>query len=195
MAMNSTPTGDLTIVLRAWRNGDPGAFAELVSIIYDELRRLAHRYRRRHYGGDTLQTTALVHEACVRLMGAHDVDWQDRGHFLAVAARVMRNILVDAARARGSQKRGSGSIRAELSEDIAAAEAGQLVLGLNNALEHLAAVDPRKSRVVEMRFFGGFSVEEIAGVLGVSTQTVMRDWRLAKAWLAREMRQGGRDDA
>jgi RNA polymerase sigma factor (TIGR02999 family) len=193
--MSRTPTGDLTSLLRAWREGDPGAFAELASIIYDELRPLAHRYRRRQHGGDTLQTTALVHEAYVRLMRAHDVDWKDRGHFLAVAARVMRNILVDAARARGYQKRGSGSIRAELSEDIAAPDAGRLVLALNDALDHLAAVDARKSQVVEMRFFGGLSLEEIAGVLGVSVQTVMRDWRLAKAWLAREMRTGGGNEA
>jgi RNA polymerase sigma factor (TIGR02999 family) len=193
--MSRTPTGDLTKVLRAWHDGDPGAFAELSSIIYDELRGLAHRYRRRQRAGDTLQTTALVHEACVRLMGAHEVDWQDRGHFLAVTAQVMRNVLVDAARARSYQKRGSGAVPVELSDDIPAREASRQVLALNDALDHLAAIDPRKSRVVEMRFFGGFSVEEIASALTVSSQTVMRDWRLAKAWLAREMRTGGGNEA
>jgi len=189
--MSRTPTGDLTNMLRAWREGDPDAFAELASIIYDQLRHLARRHRRRQHAGDTLQTTALVHEACMRLIGLHDVDWQDRGHFMAVAAQVMRNVLVDAARARGYQKRGIGSIPAEVNDNTPAREVSREVVALNDALERLDTVDPRKCRVVEMRFFGGFTVEEMADVLGVSPQTIMRDWRLAKAWLAREMRRGG----
>jgi RNA polymerase sigma factor (TIGR02999 family) len=143
--------------------------------------------------GHTLQTTALINEAYLRLVDARHVNWQDRTHFVAVAARLMRRVLVDAARARKYQKRGGGAVQVTLHEDMGVLERGRDVIALDEALEALSKIDDRKGRVIELRFFGGLSVEETASVLGVSPDTVMRDWRLAKAWLMREMKGSAAD--
>jgi len=158
-------------------------------MIYDELRRLAHRYMRRAPGGQTLQTTALVHEAYLRLAGQRDVDWQNRTHFFAVCAQVMRSLLVDRARSRQAIKRGGGLQQVELKDETAqAATQDEKLLALDEALERLGSLDPRKTRIVEMRYFGGMSVEETAEVLNVSPITVKREWSKARAWLYREMK-------
>jgi RNA polymerase sigma factor (TIGR02999 family) len=157
-------------------------------LVEAELRRLARSYMRRERRGHTLQTTALVNEAFLRLTDARSLEWQDRAHFLGIAARLMRRVLVDYARARGYRKRGGGACRVTLDEGLVASPEPQLdVVALDRALEALAAVDARKTRVIELRFFGGLSVEETAEVLHVSTDTVKRDWRLAKLWLLREL--------
>ena len=157
-----------------------------------ELRRLARSYMRRERPGHTLQTTALVNEAFLRLTDARGVRWQDRAHFLAIAARLMRRVLVDHARSRGYRKRGGGAERVTLDEGLAAAPEPEVdVVALDRALQSLAEVDARKSRVIELRFFGGLSVEETAEVLHVSTDTVKRDWRLARLWLLRELEGDG----
>jgi RNA polymerase sigma factor (TIGR02999 family) len=180
--------GAVTGLLRAWADGDEGALERLAPLVEAELRRLARGYMRRERRGHTLQTTALVNEAFLRLVGARNVRWQDRAHFLGISARLMRRVLVDHARARGYQKRGGGAQRLTLGEGVAAAPGPRLdVVALDRALEALAAVDPRKARTVELRFFGGLSVEETAAVLQVSPDTVKRDWRLAKLWLLREL--------
>lgn len=195
--MTGTAGHEITGLLRAWREGEPAALDELIPRVYRELKRLA---RRRVHGreGETLQTTALVHEAYLRLVGMHEVSWQDRAHFYAVSARVMRGILVDAARARRARKRGGSpggsrtiaGIDIEQVPDMTSGRADE-VLAVHEALELLAELSPRQARVVEMRFFVGLSVEEVAEVLKVSPQSVMRDWKLAKAWLCREIRTGG----
>lgn len=178
----------VTQLLRAWRDGDEGALAALVPLVESELRRLARVYMARERQGHTLQTTALINEAYVRLVDAQSVQWQGRAHFLGIAARLMRRVLVDHARTRDGQKRGGAQQRIELDEAIAVSESPDInVLALDRALDALAAVDQRRSRVVEMRFFGGMSVEETADALDVSTDTVKRDWRLAKLWLMREL--------
>jgi RNA polymerase sigma factor (TIGR02999 family) len=183
----SSPAG-ITELLQAWGNGDDGALEQLTPLVESELRRLARAYMRRERRDHTLQTTALVNEAFLRLTDARRVRWQDRAHFLVISARLMRRVLVDHARARGSGKRGGGAERVTLDEGVAASpEPGVDVLALDRALEALAAVDVRKSRVVEMRFFGGMSVEEAADALHVSPDTVKRDWRLAKLWLLHEL--------
>jgi RNA polymerase sigma factor (TIGR02999 family) len=165
-------------------------------LVHDELRVLAYRQMRHERPGHTLQATALVNEAYVRLIAINRMRWQDRAHFFAMSARVMRRILVDAARAKGYQKRGGGAPRVTLDEALVVAEdPGQDLVALDDALETLAAIDPRKSQVVEMRFFGGLSVEETAEALHVSADTVGRDWRLAKVWLLRELRGSEPDDA
>jgi RNA polymerase sigma factor (TIGR02999 family) len=175
---------DLTGLLLEWRHGDKAALEALTPLVYDELRRIAHRYVRREREGHTLQTTALVNEAFVRLAGAEKIAWQNRAHFFAVTAQVMRHILIDYARRRHYIKHG-GQARQVALEDAAAMSqqrAAELVR-LDEALEELAKLDPRKSRVVELRYFGGLSLEETAEVLEVSPMTVRRDWRAAKAWL------------
>src|SRR5687768_15714711 len=184
-----TPSpGEVTQLLRAWGNGDAGALEQLTPLIEAELRRLARAYMSRERRDHTLQTTALVNEAFLRLTDARRVRWQDRAHFLGISARLMRRVLVDHARSRGYHKRGGGVQRVTLDEGLVASPAAALdVVALDRALEALAAVDPRKSRVVELRFFGGLSVEETAEVLHVSPDTVKRDWRLAKLWLLREL--------
>jgi RNA polymerase sigma factor (TIGR02999 family) len=186
--MSAETPAQITRLLKAWSGGDAAALERLTPAIYDELRRRAHRYMRRERTGNTLQTTALVNEAFLRLVHAASVSWRDRAHFFAVSAQMMRRILVDAARARGSAKRGGGAQRVEL-DDVAAISAGRHreIVAINDALELLAQVDRRKAQVVEMRFFGGLSVEETAEVLQLSPQSVMRDWKLAKAWLTREL--------
>jgi len=175
-------------LLLAWRAGDVAAFDRLMPMVYDELRRLARRYMRRAPAGQTLQTTALVHEAYLRLAGDRDVNWQNRTHFFAVCAQVMRGLMVDRARSRQAIKRGGDLHQVELNDQTAqAASQDEKLLALDEALERLAALDPRKTRIVEMRYFGGMSVEETAEVLNVSPITVKREWSKARAWLYREI--------
>lgn len=185
---------DITGLLRAWGRGDQGALEQLTPLVYRELQALARRYMRHERSGVTLQSTALVHETYLRLVNAHDVDWHDRVHFFALSAQIMRRILVDAARARAAEKRGGGVQRVEHSSSVdldelpmTDSEAASSLCALDDALESLSQLDPRRAKVIELRFFGGLSVEETAEVLEVSPQTVMRDWRLARAWLAREL--------
>lgn len=186
--MTTPSPGAVTELLRAWSGGDDGALERLTPLVEAELRRLARGYMRRERRGHTLQTTALVNEAFLRLTDAHAIGWQDRAHFLGIAARLMRRVLVDHARARGYRKRGGGVQRVTLNEGLVPSPEPALnLIALDRALEALAAVDPRKSRVIELRFFGGLSVEETAEVLHVSADTVKRDWRLAKLWLLREL--------
>jgi RNA polymerase sigma-70 factor (ECF subfamily) len=179
---------DATTLLLAWRRGDDAALGELISIVYQELRRTAHRYLAGQRPGHTLQTTALVHEAYLQLVDCRQVRWQDRSHFLAVTARLMRRILVDYARARNAEKRGGSTPAAPLDENLDSARPQSAdLITLNDSLEALATVDQRKSEVVELKFFGGLETREIAEVLGISEPTVLRDWKLAKAWLLREL--------
>jgi RNA polymerase sigma-70 factor, ECF subfamily len=178
----------VTGLLLAWSRGEQAALDKLVPLVYAELRRIAHRYMNRERRGHPLQTTELVNEAYLRLIDANQVRWQDRAHFFAISANLMRRILVDLARSQGYLKRGGGAHRATFDEaNFKSPEPGPDLVALDDALEALAARDARKSRMVELRFFGGLSVEETAEVLKVSPDTVHRDWRLAKAWLAREM--------
>jgi RNA polymerase sigma factor (TIGR02999 family) len=180
--------GEVTVLLRAWHAGDEDAYRRLSSILYDELRHRAAHYVRRRRAGDLLQTTALVHETFVRLTGAHHVDWQDRRHFLAVAGRTMRRALVDLAREQGAAKRGGGAFHVPLSSNMAVDGPSMLdLVALDEALTRLAVLDPRKVQVIELRFFGGLTVEETADVLDCSPDTVARDWRLARTWLLREL--------
>ena len=172
----------------AWRGGNEAALEQLVPLVHEELHRIARGCMRGERPGHSLQATALVNEAYMRLMGAQQVDWQNRVHFLAVSARLMRRILVDFARSKKYQKRGGGAQAVTLDEGLIVTEPGRDLVALDEALDALAKMDERKSKVVEMRFFGGLSVEETAAALGVSADTVMRDWRLAKAWLLRELR-------
>ena len=184
----------ITGLLRAWTDGDHDAFEALVPLVEAELRRLARVYMARERRNHTLQATALVNEAFVRLIGAQDVRWQDRTHFLGIAGRLMRRVLVDHARTRGFQKRGGSDRQVSLDDAMLVSPAPTVdVLALDRALEALGAVDPRKSRVIEMRYFGGMTVEETADALHVSTDTVKRDWRLAKLWLLREL-EGHRNE-
>jgi RNA polymerase sigma-70 factor (ECF subfamily) len=183
-------------LLRAWSRGDAAALEALIPLIYEELRQRAHRYMGRERRGNSLQTTALINEAYLRLVGSAPVDWESRSHFFAIAARLMRRILVDRARARRSLKRGGEGRPVSLDEEhLVVGQPHRDLVSLNEALDGLAVVDPRKGRVVELRFFGGLSVEETAEVLKVSPQTVLRDWKLAKVWLLREMKRGGREGA
>lgn len=178
----------ITQLLLEWREGDETALDRLIPLVYEELRRLAHHYMRRERPGHTLQTTALVNEVYLRLVDHRGMRWQNRAHFYAVAAQAMRRILVDHARSRNFLKRGGNvkMIRLEEAATVAQKQAADLV-ALDDALSELATIDPRKSEIVEMRYFGGMSVEETAEVLGVSPVTVMRDWSTAKAWLLRAM--------
>lgn len=193
--MVPTKSSEITTLLRAWSRGDPRALDRLTPIIYDELRHLAHRYMRHERAGHTLQTTALANEAYLRLVDVQGVDWHDRVHFLAVAARIMRRVLIDAARARASIKRGGALERIDHSTPVdfdqlpaAGPDRAAELCALDDALNSLSEMDPRRGQVVELRFFGGLTVEETAELLKVSPQTVMRDWKLARAWLARELR-------
>jgi RNA polymerase sigma factor (TIGR02999 family) len=189
--MTMPPPQDVSRLLIAWSNGDEAAIELLMPLVYEELRRLAHRHLGRERAGHTLQTTALVHEAYLRLVDQRDVRWQNRAHFFAVAAQMMRRILVDYARSRRFAKRGGGAQQVSLDEALLVShEHAADVVALDEALNALAEIDERKSRMVELRFFGGLSIEEeTAEVLGVSPGTVMRDWTLAKAWLQRELRK------
>ena len=176
----------VTQLLAAWGSGDQAAFDELMPLVYEELRRLAHHYMSRERPGHTLQTSALVNEACLRLVDQKSIRWQDRAHFFGIAARLMRQILVDYARKRNYAKRGGEARRVSLDEAmIISEERAAEVVALDDALKSLAEIDPRKSEIVELRFFGGLSIEETAEVLHISPGTVMHDWTLAKAWLRR----------
>jgi RNA polymerase sigma-70 factor, ECF subfamily len=180
---------DVTALLLKWQAGDEKVLARLVPLVHQELHRIARRCMAGERVGHSLQATALVNEAYLRLVDAKSVEWQGRAHFLAVAARIMRHILVDHARARGAGKRGGDAARVTFDEALVVTnEVGEDFVRLDDALRALAALDERKSRVVELRFFGGLSVKETAAVLDVSAATVMGDWKLAKAWLRREMR-------
>jgi RNA polymerase sigma factor (TIGR02999 family) len=190
-----TDSGDITRLLKAWSRGDESALDQLAPLVYAQLRAQARRYMRQERSGLTLQSTALVHEVYLRLVNTHDVDWHDRAHFFALSAQMMRRVLVDAARARAAVKRGGGTLQERHSSPVdldqistAVSDAALSMCALNDALESLTRIDPRRAKVIELRFFGGLSVEETADVLQVSPQTVMRDWRLARAWLARELR-------
>ncbi len=179
---------EITRLLVAWGDGDQSALDELAPLVQAELHRLAHHYMGRERPGHTLQTSALVNEAYIRLINWKDVRWQNRAHFFGVSAQLMRRILVDFARDRLYLKRGGGDLRVTLSEAAGfAVERGADLVALDEALNALGEVDQRKAQVVEMRFFGGLSVEEVAEVLKVSKETVMRDWRLSKVWLLREL--------
>ena len=179
----------VTQLLKAWSDGDEQALEALLPLVEAELRRLARGYMRRERRDHTLQATALVNEAFVRLVDAHDIQWRDRAHFVGIAARLMRRVLVDHARARGYKKRGGGAANVPFEDGMRVSPAPDVdVVALDRALDALAAIDARKSRVVEMRFFGGLSVEETAEALAVSADTVKRDWRLAKLWLLRELK-------
>ena len=181
---------DLTTLLFAWARGDQAAFDQLVSLVHEELRLLAHRYMAGQRRGGTLQSTALVNEAFLRLVHCGQVRWQDRTHFFAVCANLMRRILVDYARSRNYQKRGAGVRPLALDEDLdCSPERSADLVALDDLLNALAQIDPRKSRVVELKFFGGLTTDEVAGVLGISEPTVLRDWKLAKSWLQREMKR------
>jgi RNA polymerase sigma factor (TIGR02999 family) len=185
---------ELTELLRGWDGSDPRAIARIVDLAYPELRRLARRCLSRERPGHTIQATALVHEAYLRLVDVRQVRWQDRAHFFAIAAKVMRRILVEYARAHGSYKRGGGMRRMNLDEAVTVcAESDPAIVRLDEALEELAKLDARKAHVVEMRYFGGLTADEAASVLGISPQSVNRDWSLAKAWLLREMTRQERD--
>ena len=182
------PPHEVTQLLVAWGNGDQAARDELMPLVYEELRRLAHRYMIRERPSHTLQTSALVNEAYLRLIDQKDVHWKNRAHFFGMAAQMMRRILVDYARKRGFAKRGGDARPVPLDEAmIVSEERAANVVALDDALTSLAELDPRKSQIVELRFFGGLSIDETAEILAVSPGTVMRDWTLAKAWLRREM--------
>jgi len=186
--MADAQASETTELLRAWANGEPAALEQLTPRVYRELRRIAGHIMQNESPGRTIQTTALVHEAYLRLIDVTNVDWRHRAHFFAVSARIMRHILLDAARSRAAAKRGGNQPRVNLDEipDLSSRRGSELI-ALDDALKALAAVDSRKARVIELRFFGGLSVEETAVVLKVSPDTVMRDWRLARAWLLREL--------
>jgi len=181
-------THEVTTLLQAWGRGEDAALDEIIPIVYRELRRIAHRYMAGERPDHTLQTTALVNEAYLKLVDSRRVNWRNRAHFFAISAQLMRRILVDYARARGYRKRGAGAQDITLHEGLVGGnERGRNVLELDDALRALAELDPRKSQVVELRFFGGLSLEETAEVLKVCPDTVLRDWRMAKAWLGREL--------
>jgi RNA polymerase sigma-70 factor (ECF subfamily) len=179
---------EVTRLLQAWSAGEERALEQLMPMVYQELHRLAGRYMAGEQDGHTLQTTALVHEVYLRLVNVRNVSWQNRAHFFALSARLMRRILVDLARSRNYQKRGGKAAHVPLEEAVTVSvDMGPDILAVDDALKGLAAVDQRKSEVVELRFFGGLTIEETATVLRVSQDTVMRDWRLAKLWLLRAL--------
>jgi RNA polymerase sigma-70 factor (ECF subfamily) len=188
--MGTPPNDDVTRLLVDWGNGDRAALDELTPLVYAELRRLATRYMRREAPGNTLQPSALVNEAFLRLVDQRDVRWQNRAHFFGVAAQLMRRVLIDSARRHASGKRGGGTLRVSVSEAAGVARQASEMLALDRALTGLAEMDPRKGRIVEMKFFGGLTTEEVAVVLGVTTRTVEREWRAARAWLRRSVDEG-----
>ena len=186
-----TSDADITALLVDWNNGDKSAIERLLPLVERELHRLAHSYMRREDPDHTLQTTALINETYLRLIDQRKVQWQNRAHFFGIAAQIMRRILLNYARDQNRIKRGGGTIHVSLSEAMAMpAEKDREIIALNDALTKLEAIDERKSKVVELRYFGGLTVPEVAEVLKVSEITVMRDWAFAKAWLSREMQNG-----
>ena len=185
------PFPDVTGLLADWGRGDDAALEQLIPLVHNELHRIAKRCMAGERVGHRLQATALVNEAYLRLIDVQRVNWQNRAHFLAMAARLMRRILVDFARSKQYQKRGGGAMKVTFTEALpVASEAGADLIAIDEALEALGQMDERKAKVVELRFFGGLSVEESADVLQVSPETVMRDWKFAKAWLLRELKRG-----
>jgi len=194
--MPSPSTHDLTGLLHAWRAGDNSALQRLVPLVHRELRRAARYYMAGEQKGHVLQTTALVNEVYLRLMGVQKVNWQNRAHFVAICAQLMRRVLTDEARKRGYQKRGGGLTRVGLSDvELPTPPPNMDFAALDEAIVKLAKLDERKSKVVELRFFGGLDVRETAEVLGVSSDTVMRDWKFAKAWLLRTISEGAGDES
>ena len=192
----ATPSAsDITRLLVEWSDGDESALDELMPLVYQELRRIAGRYMRHESPGHTLQTSALINEAYLRLVDQRGVRWQNRAHFYGVAAQLMRRILVDHARTRTRVKRGGGARPVDLGDVALVCEQASQVVALDDALRGLAEMDPRKSQIVEMRFFGGLTTEEVAEVLKVTPRTVEREWRKAKAWLHQAMREDGTDEA
>ncbi len=186
--MTAPPQHEVTQLLLDWSNGDQAALDKLIPLVHEELQRLAHHYMQRESPDHTLQTSALVNEAYLRLVDQKHTRWQNRSQFFGIAAQLMRRILVDHARSHHYAKRGGGAIEIPLDEAaVLSPERAADVLALDDALNHLSTIDPRKCQIVEMRYFGGYSVEETAALLGVSDVTVMRDWSLAKAWLRREI--------
>ena len=189
--MSRTQPQDVTQLLLAWSRGDRAALDHLIPLVSTELHRLAHHYMRRERAGHTLETTALVNEAYVRLVDASRVEWRDRAHFFAVSANLMRRILVDFARKRRYQKRGGNAVMISLDDDdIPSPQPAPDIVALDAALEAMAAFDPRAASIVELRFFGGLTVEETAEVVGVSPRTIKREWSAAKVWLLGEMTRG-----
>lgn len=186
--------GSVTGLLLAWRAGDETALARLTPLVHQELQRIARHCMRGERANHSLQATALVHEAYLRMLDAQHVDWQNRAHFLAMAAKLMRRVLVDVARKRRFQKRGGDALRVSLADALLTSEKGHDLIALDDALHALAKLSERKSGVVELRFFGGLSVPETAVALDISPQTVMRDWKLARAWLRRELGGARADD-
>jgi RNA polymerase sigma factor (TIGR02999 family) len=179
---------EVTGLLKAWSAGDQAALGRLTDLVYEELHRIARRYRRDERHEFTLQTTALVHEAYLRLVDVKTVDWQHRAQFFAISAQIIRNILVDAARARGALKRGGGAIQIDVEDaPVLSSEPDGFILALNDALIAFAEAAPRQAKVVELRYFGGLSEEETASVMKISARTVRRDWQFAKAWLQHEL--------
>jgi RNA polymerase sigma factor (TIGR02999 family) len=194
--MTTPSTEEVTQLLVAWSNGNKAALDQLMPLVYRELHRLARRHLGRENAGHTLQTTALVNEAYLRMVGQKESQWQNRAHFFAIAAQMMRRILVDYARSRRYAKRGGGAPKVSFDEIMAVSEGrAEDVVALDEALTTLGKLDQRKSKMVELRFFGGLSIEETAEVLGVSPGTIRRDWTLAKAWLQREIRKDAKDEA
>src|SRR5438477_491272 len=196
--MASGPAPDVTQLLAKWSGGDQAALDELLPLVYGELRRLASSYLRRERSNHTLQSTALVNEAFMRLVHQQDVQWKNRAHFFGIAAQMIRRILVDYARSQHAEKRGSGAVKLSLDEAMAVPQAlgGDVdLLSLNDALERLAEMDERQSRIVELRFFAGLSIEETAEVMNLSPATIKREWQTARAWLFREMTRTAEYDA
>jgi RNA polymerase sigma factor (TIGR02999 family) len=188
MTSPSSPPHEITQLLAEWSEGNQAALDQLYPLVYNELRRLAHGYLRRERKGHTLQTTALINEAYLRLVDQKNVHWANRSHFFGISAKIMRRILIDHARRYDYAKRGGGAQRISLDEAaIVAKQRGRALLMLDEALTSLAKIDPRRSQVVELRYFGGLNNEEIAGVLKISENTVMRDWNMARAWLYQEL--------
>ena len=193
-ALMPSSAEEISSLLHAWCDGDRSALDKLVPLVYDELHRLAHSYMLQERGNQTLQTTALVNEAFLRLVGAKQIEWKDRTHFFALSANVMRRILVDLARSRGYKKRGANPRKVSLdAELLMSPQPDTDLVKLDDALDALSEFDPRKAKVVELRFFGGLSLSETAEVLNVSRNTVKRDWGLAKAWLLGELKDRGSD--
>jgi RNA polymerase sigma factor (TIGR02999 family) len=189
--LSAPSSRDVTELLLAWNRGDQDALDRLIPLVHDELHRLAKRFMRREAPGQTLQTTALVNEVYLRLVDASRVGWQNRAHFFGIASRLMRQVLVDIARSRNALKRGGAARRVSLDQALELGEEQDVdLIALDQLLATLAALDERKGQVVELRFFGGLSVEETAVALGVSPETVMRDWKFAKTWLLRELNGG-----
>lgn len=193
--MSTSSPQEVTQLLAAWSSGDRSAFDKLLPLVHAELRRIAQRQMRQERPGHTLQATALVNEAYLRLAGDQGLEWRDRAHFFAVCAQVMRHILIDYARSRGREKRGGGAVQVSLNDALIVADDHTAdILALDEALSALERMDPQKARVVELRYFAGLTVEETAEVLDSSPRTVRREWRRSKAWLYRMMREGTADE-